>query len=76
MSTAEATENCRTLSYAKWNEIVTKFCKKVLRDTCHDTVTGFSYAPLDSRTRARTSTRSDYPAFLAKILREFIKLDA
>ena len=42
MSTTEGTENFRTLSYAKWSGIVTKFCKKVLRDTCQSTVSGFT----------------------------------
>jgi len=33
-------QNFRTLLYAKWNEVVTKFCRNVLRDSCHGTVTG------------------------------------
>ena len=42
MSTTDETEKFRTLSYAKWSEIVTKLCRKVLRDTCPDTGTGFN----------------------------------
>ena len=42
MSTTKETEKFRTLLYAKWNEIFTKYRTCVLRDTCHGTVTGFN----------------------------------
>lgn len=37
----EKTENFTTLVYPKWNEVVKKFCRNMLRDICHGTVTGF-----------------------------------
>ena len=42
MSTTEETEKIWTLLFAKWNEILTKFCRNVLRDSCHGRVTGFN----------------------------------
>jgi len=50
MSTAESITNFRMLLYAKWNEICMKFCRCVLCDTCHGTVTGLNVTHLAMET--------------------------
>ena len=42
MSTTGEMRKFRALLCAKWNEIITKFCRNVLRDTCHGVMIRFN----------------------------------